>query len=377
MNSLIKRFTALTCAVIPSAFLACAPANSRLMAPAEASTAHTQSTGLQVEYQPKVDILFVIDNSDSMKEHQERLKANIDRFVEAFEAHERLDFHIGVVSVFDSKRFGPVVKEFYPLGQLRPLRDPDLPGEPLAGPQYVTRAPGYAKILGETLKIGTQARGTTANDLGGPEYEESFTPVMAALDGRNEGFLREDARLAVIMITDANDDSAVSPAQLDHFLWELKGRDRDRFSTYAVLALQGCKQDPGGPPLKILEFLERSQGQAYNLCSSGQNHSGDSYGDKLAEIGQLIQQQATRLRIALDAVPEEGTLQVSFGGVAIPQDARHGWTYDNEKVAVVIGGETELKGPADAKIEVSFVPVDPRKMASHRANPGRTGRMGH
>jgi len=40
----------------------------------------------------KGDVLFVIDNSDSMLVKQESLKKNIDRFVEAFEKNARLDF---------------------------------------------------------------------------------------------------------------------------------------------------------------------------------------------------------------------------------------------------------------------------------------------
>jgi hypothetical protein len=330
----------------------CAPPNPKLVAPPVRYDALEQN-GPQtknIDYNPKVDILFVVDNSDSMNIHQENLKKNIERFVEAFETNERLDFHIGVVSIFDSKRFGPVVKDFYPLGKLRPLKDPQFPNEPVAGPQYVTRAPRYAQVLGETLKIGVQARGSHKIDLGGPEFEESFTPVMAAVNGQNPGFLRTDAHLAVIMVTDANDDSTVSASAFQYFLWNLKGRDHDRFSAYAVLALEGCKQDPGGPPTKILEFLRMSQGRAYNLCDR-------QYGDKLAEAGRLIQSKASRIRIDLKAIPELDTLQVSFGGKLLPMDPTHGWTYDPEKIAVIVSGEAELKGAKDARLEIKFVPI--------------------
>ena len=58
---------------------------------------------------PKLDILFVIDDSQSMAPHQKRLVHNISRFVESFAVEDFIDFHIGVVSIWDSVRYGKVV----------------------------------------------------------------------------------------------------------------------------------------------------------------------------------------------------------------------------------------------------------------------------
>lgn len=310
----------------------------------------------EAELKPKVDILFVIDNSASMIEHQERLKKNIDRFVEAFERYDSLDFHIGAVSIFDSRRFGPIIKDFYPIGQLRSLRDPVHPGEKIDGPSFVTRVPGYKDILGETLKIGTQ-------DLlhGGPEFEEIYSPIVAALDGRNADFLRADAHLAVIMMTDANDDSAISNAQLRDYLWNLKGQNTDKYSTYAALALDGCKQDPtSGYPQKIVDLVESTGGKYFNLCD-------ENYGDRLAEAGRLIQKKASRVKIDLKARPELDTLKVRYNGEDLQQDPVKGWTYDPEKVAIIVSGDAELKSAPGAKIEIEFVPIDPRRVQAGRA----------
>lgn len=358
----MKTLTQLSAAGLAGmSLLACAPENPALTAPPEYLAAIEQQApgSNEYEYKPMVDILFVIDNSDSMKTHQANLKKNIDRFVEAFEANERVDFHIGAVSIFDSKRFGPVVKDFYPIGKLRPLKDPNRPGEEIPGSQFVTREEGYIEVLGETLKIGTQARGRGnggPDDLGGPEYEEAFSPVVAAFDGRNPGFFRDKAHLAVIMITDANDESAMTPSELNRYLYDLKGGN---YSTYAVLALKNCTRDPGGAPDKILEFIRLSGGHAYNLCDK-------NYGDRLAEAGRLIQEKASRARIRLNSIPEISTLEVKFDGKIVKQDPQTGWSYDNESVSIIINGGAKLEGAADGKLTIEYVPVDPRRFGTER-----------
>src|SRR5207253_2537101 len=55
----------------------------------------------------KVDILWVVDNSRSMQTKQDRLKANINSFVQFLQA-QQVDYHLGVVSTdtFDPKQSG-------------------------------------------------------------------------------------------------------------------------------------------------------------------------------------------------------------------------------------------------------------------------------
>ena len=57
------------------------------------------------EYDPRVDILFIIDNSKSMANHQTNLSNNIPKFVAAFKEIKSIDFHIGVTTVWDSARY--------------------------------------------------------------------------------------------------------------------------------------------------------------------------------------------------------------------------------------------------------------------------------
>lgn len=373
-----------TLAAAALALSACAPENPQRMAPPEVySQGGTQApVAANVVIKPKVDVLFVIDNSDSMKPHQENLKKNIDRFVEAFEKNARLDFNIGVVAVHDSVRYGKVVPNFHPLGVMYPVRDPAKPGEAVPGPAYVTRTPGYAQVLGETLKIGVIPRFADAAhkvDGGGPEFEEAFSPIVAAIDGRNAGFLRAEAHLAIIMITDADDASAISASKLDQTLYDVKGKDKAAYSTYAVLAIDGCKPDYGlivnekkqiyKKPERIQEFLQLNKGRMYNLCDK-------NYGDKLAEVGRAIERKASRkTRILLDAIPEEGTLKVFFDKDgdknfdATKESLVEGYFYDSENVAVVIPGDAMKGHGADEQVSITYTPIDGRRIGTVRARP--------
>jgi hypothetical protein len=354
---------------------ACAPANPNQMGPPPAVVQPEQfgeanqsaPVAAKVMYKPKVDILFVIDNSDSMVKHQENLKKNVDRFVEAFEANKRIDFQIGVTTVWDSRRFGPVVQNFHPLGALYPVQN----GSPIVtgavGQNFVTRAPGYQAILGNTLKIGVVARGTDANDLGGPEFEELFSPVAAAIDGRNVGFVRPDAHLAVVLITDADDVSSMAPSKLASILSQSKQNDSSMFSTYAVLSMsKNCPKDPGNDPAKmpkgyrlngqIMDFLKDTRGHAYDLCDP-------QYGSKLAEAGRLIAKNADKeVKIQLDQIPEAGTLKVTFAASGAPVPNQ----YDPANYTITIQSSAMDGQPDDAQIDVTYTPVDVRRLGTKK-----------
>jgi hypothetical protein len=332
----------------------------------------------RVVFQPKADILFVVDNSDSMEAPQKNMNDNIDKFVSAFNADKRLDFHIGVTSIFDSRRYGPVVQKFWPIGKLLPIVDGKNPVVPegqwpsmevgALGSDFVTRVPGYAAILGKSLKIGVIHRmDAHGNDLGGPEFEELFSPVMPALDGRNPGFVRQDAHLAVIFITDADDVSSISPSKLASDLVQLKGNDSSMLSTFAVLSIsQKCHKDPGNRRSKenpnyaengqILEFIKETRGHSYDLCDK-------DFGVRLAEAGKLIDKSASKaMKINLDSIPEAGTLKVTLSGTSqeIP------YQYDPSNYSITIQSSAMSGQPSDAQIDVTYVPVDVRRLGTNR-----------
>lgn len=325
---------------------------------------------------PKVDILFVIDNSNSMDDDQKRLSDSINRFVSEFDRDGKIDFHIGVVSVWDTEQ---AKKEKYrgmipPIGQLRPLKDPRS-GEPMTDlPPYITKdTPEYLDVLKATLKLGVH------NYLeGGPIDEEAFSPVVAALSQPalteyNSGFLRPDSHVAVVMITDADDASPdISSEELDYFLQTLRGKDdwdRETFSTYAVISDPNdanCHRDKSGEADKIVNFINRTGGKWFSLCDP-------QFGDRLAEIGtHLSDRLSLEKMIQLSSIPELGTLTVTMtkmDGTTSPIDPSdiNGWQYDADQMAIVLRSPVGGFLQDAKKVDVSYTDLNFKNLKNGRA----------
>ena len=158
-----------------------------------------EATKTQAAGDPKVNVLFVVDNSGSMKGYQQKLSRNMRLFTDKFFANSRIDYRIGVVPVYDSKYLND--KKVYPrvgvrkmnaLAELVPLKG--LAPEDNQSQLFITRNTLNPKqVLEQTVAIGVQW---------GPEAEESFSPVLAIADdtinAKNQGFYEKDAYLAVI-----------------------------------------------------------------------------------------------------------------------------------------------------------------------------------
>src|SRR4051794_20610622 len=65
----------------------------------------------QSKFDPRVDILFIIDDSASMTKHQENLSRNINMFIDEFAQFKSIDFHIGYTTVHDRTRYGTLVPQ--------------------------------------------------------------------------------------------------------------------------------------------------------------------------------------------------------------------------------------------------------------------------
>jgi len=198
---------------------------------AKADWVTIEDTGFDLSYNPKVDILFVIDNSASMKQVQTNVARNIDQFINKFSSNTSLDFQIGVTTNWDhyTEKFQQAHSEG--VGALRPISELDR--------RFLKK--GDADLV-QKLRQALQVGVLELKD-GGPEHEAFFSPVIGALEktGRgalNEGFIREDAHLVVILVTDADDMTAdMTPSEAASRLIQLKG-PVEKVSVYGVLVAE-------------------------------------------------------------------------------------------------------------------------------------------
>ncbi len=403
------------------------------------------------ETRPQLDLLFVIDDSNSMETHQNNLAAAMEDFVEELSHLDLLDYRIAVTPIYDSRRYfkrGQVgddryeegvtewsrplqgeqnyvaTRNFYRLGSLLPFIDnqtgqikrpiekfattstqlSDLRETLKVGAQeYIERDEVGYESNGNTINNGPRARPTDQDEARefqssltevliqeavGPRFEEMLSPMIAALNSRylifgnsashyrsqypathpeddnqwtppgledpnreeqwsefsenhNSGFIRQDAHLGVIFVTDTVDQSVdINPAMAAEALRQLKGgqSSRDKISTYGVLhknsvsfdlqnrfSSQWSRRNCGDGrvdddirgregydrPQKLESFLRMTSGRAsqgsniLNICSG-------TYGEDLPQIAKdLFDKSVQRGEYNLEHIPM-GEIRVYF-----------------------------------------------------------------
>ena len=171
-----------------------------------------------VEINRKVDILFVIDNSQSMMEEQASLLANFPVFTNVLQTIEGglPDVHIGVVST--DMGVGPFnIGGCTATGDGGALLVGDSSCRPTAANYIEDVSDGTGgRITNYPGTLADAFRCNAALGIQGCGFEQQLESMRRALDGSNGanvGFLRDDAFLAVVFITD-EDDCSTDDAQM-------------------------------------------------------------------------------------------------------------------------------------------------------------------
>ncbi len=185
-----------------------------------------------------VDLLFVIDNSGSMADEQANLIASVPGFIDGIS--DRLgvstDYHVGVVSTDEASFNGDGCQE---LGALVTKTGGDLSSDAECGPyidgtHFITPRDDLEGAFSCAARLGIDGNG----------LERPMDAMLTALHPSeglmacNEGFLRDDALLVIVMITDEEDfeDSEGDPVSWYESVVAAKGGDEERV---VVLSLVG------------------------------------------------------------------------------------------------------------------------------------------
>ena len=270
---------------------------------------------------PKVDMLMVIDNSGSMAEEQKALAQNLDHLWNRI-ALANADFHIAVTTTgmnpftggwtqCPGGALGGEAGRFFPVDNSRPR---------LLTPQ----TPDVKNVLFANTNVGLC------------NYDERFLdPVIAALtdplisstkapgtpfpnDG-NAGFLRDDARLALLAVSDADDaNDVVNPAPVSDYvrrLAQVKRGALDLISFAGIVPLHACSTAEG-VATRYMEIARELHGHLEDICDLG-------------NFGSLLESSLSGLLLPLtsfqlSARPRDPSqIVVTVGGVTVTQ-----WSYD-------------------------------------------------
>ena len=281
----------------------------------------------QVYYQvppAEVDILLIIDDSCSMEAEQDELAEGFERFVEFFDIAD-VDYHIAVTTTDVDNIAGSLIN----YGGFKVIT-PETPS-----PSEVFAANVEVGILGSGFERGLDAAKMALN------------PLM--LEGPNADFLREEAALSLIFVSDEEDISHEGVhSYIDHFL-SLKGENvrRDVFNASALIGLDPTTGQPGacGDPsepldgavgsLRYFEMARQTRGSVGSICD-------EDFSDVVGRMGLNISRLIDSFQ--LERRPREGTLELqivtpgpssSYGsGVIVPPegiaDGQWAWEYTED-----------------------------------------------
>jgi hypothetical protein len=156
----------------------------------------------------KMDILFIIDDSGSMRQEQDNLAMNfpgfvavLDQFVTA--SGELIDYQVAVTSTGVSKRWTEEILPGFPYPSAQSGHSGEMLRRCNMTRPWMSRSDAnVADTFSCAAKIGVNG---PANEMPLEAMRMAFDERIA--DGKNAGFLRQDALLAVVILTDEDDCS--------------------------------------------------------------------------------------------------------------------------------------------------------------------------
>jgi hypothetical protein len=312
----------------------------------------------------KIDILWVIDNSRSMSPLQANLANNFHSFISTF-MNKGYDFQLAVTAS-DAYLSHPAFRNN---PQLSRFRD----GTNTTGHTGVYVITPQTPDL-ENVFVTNAMQGDSSS--GDERAFSSFTETLN--NSLNAGFVRPDAFLAVVILSDEDDFSGNRRAEFggnDHnygastldpvsayvsYLDNLTGSTpthrKYNVSSAAVLDNTCLAQHRVAAPSAIIgrrymDLATATEGSLVSICGN--------FGQDLLSLADHIIQLSTQFY--LNRIPNPATIEVRVNGALVPEAATNpaedgGWSYDATANSIVFQGSLYIPAQGSS-IVVTFDPI--------------------
>ncbi|MHB8875958.1 MAG: choice-of-anchor D domain-containing protein [Myxococcaceae bacterium] len=262
------------------------------------------------DLKPKADILLVVDNSGSMSDNQQALAANFSSFMK-YAIAAGVDYHLAVTTT-----------------------DMDPGGEQglfVSGPGHPEKV-----LTPATLDVENKFKAKVNVGTGGSYEEMCFEPALKALTAplitdpaANGGFLRTDATLSVVCISDELEQSPLPVPTYYNQLLNVKGVKNATLFTLSAIAGMfatapagcGAYADDG----RYAMMVAQTNGVKDSICTT-------DWAKTLEGLSKIS--FGFRTNFFLNAPPDLSggkALDVKIDGVSVPQVNARGsavWSYD-------------------------------------------------
>jgi hypothetical protein len=296
------------------------------------------------EPESKVDVLFVVDNSGSMMEEQQSLGANFAAFLSAATT-AGVDYRIGVTTTgLDTSPGGwsvcPGGADGGENGRLFPVTGNT--------PRVITRStPNAASVFATNTQVGV----CHWNEQGlEGAYRALSSPLLHAVDDPrtpqpNDGngeFLRPEARLAIIFVTDEDDFSNQQVSFYETYFRALKDNEPSKLSISAIAGPQDLStcSTASSSGTRYIQLARATGGVVESICTpnwaeSLKKLSSTTFGPKRIFPLTHLPADPSQIAVKVDGQPVTA-----------------GWTYDAATNSIVF--EEGKAPPPGAYIEVTY-----------------------
>lgn len=354
---------------------------------------------------PRLDVLWVIDGSATMLQHQQNLANNFGSFMSGF-VNKGFDYHMAVISTdawVRENNYGVTIcsvaggaevtykssADCYPtrakFKDLTYFRDGDIYGA--SGTPTTPGTPGIrsgifmlTSLMQPQDVIDTFAINAKTGTRGDGTRESGFASIRAALRRNADGtvgysgethtelanFRRDGVFLAVIIISDEEDQSRKTNGSsytntadyvnnfqifLDGYTNSVEGNRKYNVSSMVLTDLTSCSYtlDPQATvSTRYIEIANATDGVYGNICSP-------NFSSQLEQISKKIVTLSTRFQ--LDREPIQESIRVVVNGVNIIEDTINGWTYVEDNGFYFIEFHGTAVPAAGATIAINFDPT--------------------
>ncbi|XXF75873.1 choice-of-anchor D domain-containing protein [Myxococcaceae bacterium GXIMD 01537] len=294
----------------------------------------------------KVDVLFVVDNSGSMMEEQQSLGQNFQAFMSTAVAAS-VDYHIGVTTTGIEPSPGgwsvcPGGTEGGEAGRLFPANS--------SSPRVITpTTPNPAGVFANNTRVGVchwneQGLEASYRALSDPLLNNADDPSTPLANDGNGGFLRDEAKLAIIYLSDEEDfSSRAVDFYKTHFL-ALKGNDASKLSISAIVGPSNLATCPTASSAgnRYIQLAQATGGVVESICTP-------NWADALRNLSSSAFGPNRTFKLSEKPDPPDGSkIVVRVDGVLVTV----GWHYDPATNAVIF--DQGAAPPPGSVVEITY-----------------------
>ncbi len=257
---------------------------------------------------PSVDVLWTIDNSCSMSEEQAALTQNFQTFMNFF-LGSGLDYHVGVISTDDNDQNH--------MGKLREVATQRWIDEDTADP---------INVFSGMANLGTSGSATESG------RSTTYRAIELRKDLYNAGFIREEAGLHIIVISDEQDSSGNDPITRNEFGEYLRNlRPEEGMVTFSsIVNPPNCGLCGGGgtPGTEYIAVTDYVGGIFWDIRDA-------DWAQVLEQLG--VQAAGLKHEFFLTELPVPGTIEVATeeNGAVFTFIEDEDWTYNPSRNSVI------------------------------------------